>query len=303
MNRTIVVAALAAPALAACYPMEQAPLVYASKATIGVGVQAGTADNPGLELILGYKATDVALVPVAVAKFCRSQASADCQNQIYAMQVINGKKADQSIGSALRLSLSAAEVEKQRAFNRVQELRGEQQVLLAMQTKAIARDAATEALKALPAASTDEDAAIVTQRTKLQTELATLSQPALPLAKDLASRIATKESEITTATLAVDSAENNIKSLNARLSNDVSGNRDDSLSVYGTFAGGGQGDAEKASLTGDKVFATGIAAQNLTEYKGVIDCLNGIKKLADDIKDATAKDSYIAGTSSMCVKK
>jgi hypothetical protein len=268
-----------------------------------VGVQAGTTDNPGLELVLGYKASDVALVPVAVAKFCRRHPSAKCEDKIYAMEVINGRKEDQSSGSSLQLLLSAAEVEKQRAFNRVQELRGEQQVLLALQTKVIARDAADVALKALPAAAPDEDAAITAQRTKLQTEFAKLGQAELPSAKTLATQVATKESEITTATNAVDAAENNIKSLNARLSNDVSGHRNDSLSVYGTFAGGGQGDAEKANINGDKVFATGIAAQNLTEFKGVIDCLNGIKKLADDIKDPTEKDKYIAATASMCVKK
>ena len=105
MNKAIVLAALVAPALAACYPMEQAPLVYASKATVGVGVQAGTTDNPGLELILGYKASDVALVPVAAAKFCRRQAAADCENDIYAMQIIRGSKVDDSSNSSVDLAL------------------------------------------------------------------------------------------------------------------------------------------------------------------------------------------------------
>jgi hypothetical protein len=284
--------------------MEQAPLVYASKATVGVGVQAGTADNPGLEMILGYKATDVALVPVAVAKFCRDQSSANCEDAIYAMQVIAGRKQDQSSNSTLQLAIRAAELDEQREANRVQALRGDQKILLATQSKVDTRDKLAAALKAMPATLPDEDAGISSQRVKLQTDLTPLQKEALPSADEIANRIKAKESEIAAASRDLESAEASVKSLNAKLTNDVSGERGDSLSVYGTFGGSGNASDSSAGMNGNKVFATGIAAQNLSEYRGATDCLGAVNKLVDALPaSATAeRTKLIAESSVICTK-
>lgn len=303
MNKAIVLAALVAPALAACYPMEQAPLVYASKATVGVGVQAGTTDNPGLELILGYKASDVALVPVAAAKFCRRQAAADCEHDIYAMQIIRGSKVDESSNSSVDLALRNAELEQKSAENYVKTLQGEQTVLLATQDKVIARDNLSNILRASPTAET-EDGGTDPEREKMEAEYATLRLQQLPAAATVAAQIDAKKSEIANAARDVDRAKDKVAALNAKLDSDTSGHRGDSLSVYGTFGGNGTGNNTSAGLNGEKVFATGIAAQNLSEFRGATDCLGAVNKLVEALpKDAVeARAKLIADASIICTK-
>jgi hypothetical protein len=81
-------------ATSACVPMEQASLTYTSKTTMGVGVAAGTQDTPGLEVTIGFKEVNVALVPVAVAKYCYKATAEQCQNAIYQMRMVSGGKTD-----------------------------------------------------------------------------------------------------------------------------------------------------------------------------------------------------------------
>lgn len=307
MKKCAIAAMATIPLLAACYPMEQAPLVYASKATVGVGVQAGTSDNPGLEMILGYKASDIALVPVAVAKFCRDRSrGGSCEHAIYSMSIINGRKQDHSSNGSIQLALGNAELEKKRAENHAKVLQGEQQALLARQSLVIERDTALAGLKAERAtlAASDQDATVVDRLTALDAASAKLQSQKLPSATDIAEQIRNKEEEIKIASSDVSAAESNIKSLNAKLSNEVSGERGDSLSVYGTFGGTGQASNSSAGLNGDKVFATGIAAQNLSEYRGATDCLGAVHKLAKALPDTAVaeRSKLIADASIICVK-
>ncbi|MGQ3101712.1 MAG: hypothetical protein CVT78_10495 [Alphaproteobacteria bacterium HGW-Alphaproteobacteria-17] len=301
MNKAIVLATLTAPALAACYPMEQAPLVYASKATVGVGVQAGTTDNPGLELILGYKASDVALVPVAVAKHCG--ATSNCTDPIYAMSVVRGGKQDVSSNGAIEIDLNGARLERGTAVAEAKALQSRRAELAARQLAVKRRDELKRELSKVPDFSGDEEESITQNRESLQAKIAKLDVPEDVTEADIQAQLNDVDQQLSNKTAAVEQLDRQISNLTANLRNDISGNRDDAFSVYGTFGGGGQGDAQKGAINGDKVFATGIAAQNLSEFKGVIDCLGGIKKLADSIGDATARNKYISETSGMCVKK
>jgi hypothetical protein len=53
---------------AACAPLQQAPLVYSSKVTVGLDVSANVAENQGASVNIGVKTLDSAYVPVAVSK-------------------------------------------------------------------------------------------------------------------------------------------------------------------------------------------------------------------------------------------
>jgi hypothetical protein len=56
----------AALGLQACTTVPMAPLVYGSKSIIGVDISTNASPNPAVNLSIGYKRDDIALVPVAV---------------------------------------------------------------------------------------------------------------------------------------------------------------------------------------------------------------------------------------------
>lgn len=60
--------ALLGAALAACSPLQQAPLVYSSKVTVGIDVSANVAESQGGSINIGVRSIDSAYVPVAVSK-------------------------------------------------------------------------------------------------------------------------------------------------------------------------------------------------------------------------------------------
>lgn len=70
MNRCLVLAAAMAAAgmLSACAALQQAPLLYASKSTVGLDVSTSTTETPGGSISIGVKIVDYAYVPVAVSK-------------------------------------------------------------------------------------------------------------------------------------------------------------------------------------------------------------------------------------------
>ena len=54
--------------LVACAPLQQAPLLYSSKTTVGLDVSTSTTESPGASISIGVKIVDAAYVPVAVSK-------------------------------------------------------------------------------------------------------------------------------------------------------------------------------------------------------------------------------------------
>ena len=67
-----------AVAMAGCARLPQASLVYASSQQMGVSVNAGTAETPGLKLVIGYNGLNAASVPVVVAIGCEHLSESDC---------------------------------------------------------------------------------------------------------------------------------------------------------------------------------------------------------------------------------
>jgi hypothetical protein len=70
--------------LAACAPLQQAPLIYSSKTTVGIDVSTPTSEQPGVTINIGFKMVDAAYVPVAVAKECDTKkGSKNCEDPMY----------------------------------------------------------------------------------------------------------------------------------------------------------------------------------------------------------------------------
>lgn len=268
LNRS---ATLAAPvllaAVSACAPMEQAPLVYSSRAQIGVGITSGTTENPGLDVNIGFKALDAAFVPVAVAKHCGE--GQDCDAIKYDIVPVEGQAELRGLSSNDERALADAEVtlagkEKERddTIARLGEAR-----------------AALNALDRLPSMRTEYDqlapktangveqplsAADKAKRDGLKVQidrLAAIEPAKAEITQDIEELEALKKRNED----AVANAEQSRNQLRQRSKEETGDMKRDAFSVYGTFNGEATGNAQGASLVAGKVFSTGVAAQNLTQ--------------------------------------
>lgn len=267
--------------LAGCYPMEQAPLVYASKNQFGVTVAAGTPDSPGLDVNIGFKALDSAFVPVAVAKRCPK--TGHCAAKLHEVQVITGQnnitgksQASERQIDELEKSIETAKLERN---GKQAELAGVNASIDQLKSKKD-KEAELEALKnpandpvtGSPRVLSEDDKS---RKTVLMTELAALNalDPTV-----LNARSKTLSGEIETANQRIETAladrrrlieEKNLSSGDAKL---------DALSLYGSFNGSAGGKSDGATLGLGKVFATGVAAQQMAQ--GVKDSTNPANKAA-----------------------
>jgi hypothetical protein len=82
MKKVFLVVLLGA-VLSGCQSMEAASLVYTSSHSIGVNVESGTPQNPGLIVSAGYRGHNAAYVPVLAAKHCDDPTYKTCADGIY----------------------------------------------------------------------------------------------------------------------------------------------------------------------------------------------------------------------------
>ncbi|KQM99310.1 hypothetical protein ASE85_11480 [Sphingobium sp. Leaf26] len=264
---------------AGCYPMEQAPLVYASKNQFGVTVAAGTPDSPGLDVNIGFKALDSAFVPVAVAKRCAK--TGQCDARLHEVQVITGQnnitgksQASERQIDELEKSIETAKLERNAKQT---ELAGVNDLIDQMKSKKD-KEAELEALKN-PAHDPVTDGPRVLsendkgRKTVLITELASLN--ALDIIV-LNARSKTLSGEIETANQRIDAALADRKRLIEEKHLSSGDAKQDALSLYGSFNGSAGGKSDGATLGLGKVFATGVAAQQMAQ--GVKDSTNPANK-------------------------
>lgn len=284
------------PTLVACYPMEQAPLVYSSKSTVGASIAGGTPDNPGIDITVGYKAIDVALVPVAVAKYCPEQNGSDCTDPIYNVNVISGGKKDEQNSGDIQDAIREAK----KTQNQLIDERSTRQKELGEAESSLAKIALLELRTKEKNDSCGTDAIQTECNAKTQAYDTLEKQISLDDKKSLIERRSKLESDLAGLNKKIDSGSENIAALNKNLSSSQIGNRTDSLSVYGTFSGSANGGKDTASAGGGKVFATGIAAQNLSENAMVVQCLSQISAMADAFNVPAEKTAFLKSTASTC---
>lgn len=277
-----------ATGLSGCVPMEQAPLTYTSKMTAGLGMSTGTTDTPGFDVTIGYKEVNIAVVPVAVAKYCDTATEAQCQNAIYEMELVTGRKIDAVENSPLQRRLDELNGDLERL---VGEQKTDSERLASLRSQIAVADAATAAkreLDELGTASTDEAPERQSVRATLMAKIG--QRPAdfnVANARQEAAQIEYNQSALTAkaATYRQEQAR-----LSSQLDRNSNSHRYDAYSVFGKFNGNASARREGAGLTVGKVFATGIAAQNLTEFATTADCLANIRFLADMMPEGKDAD-------------
>jgi hypothetical protein len=280
--------------------MEQAALTYSSKTTMGVSVAAGTADTPGLDVAIGFKEINAALVPVAVAKYCYKATAEQCQKTIYAMRLISGGKRDEIESLPIEKRISDINQDLEQVIDQQKSQTTRLGELRAAISQNEAVNAANVELAKLGPAADNESLEVQSRRSELAETLA-LQQPGLNLSQ-ARTEVAHLEKLQLTHSARISTLREEQGQLTKQLGSNRNRKRDDAFSVYGKFNGNAGGNSQGASLTAGKVFATGVAAQNLTEYATTSECLANVRVLVDLLptgKDAE-KATLIASAAEVC---
>jgi len=297
----------AAGLVSACYPLEESSLVYASTHQVGVSVSAGTVASPGLDLSLGYKGLDIAMVPVAVAKFCETARQDVCNDALYTMRVISGGRQETTDNTDLLKRIDANNTTADRNdssrtqnINKISEI----DTKLAKSDKLLILD------NRIAAITNELLTADVEQAIKLEYEKANKTAEAVALTEFRRTNVQTlriERARLLTENfgLDVDIARDRSEAnkLTQQMRAGTAGRRDDALSVYGTFSGQTEGGNTEARLGAGKVFATGVAAQNLSETAGAANCLAAIAVLANKVTGITERDLLISRSHQLCISK
>lgn len=261
---------LASLLVAGCYPLEQAPLIYTSKQQVGVTVSGGTPDSPGLDVNIGYKGLDTATVPVAVAKSCpKNESALNPCSDMHRLQIVGGVNNTSSSGRTSEEVLRSVEADFDKVAAELEQLRKDIFNLSGRVAAAKAIPAKRQELAALndpkdadgnPRSLTPEEE----ERKKMLTKDVDEAEDAAML-----------EPRLEALKVDADSKQGQLASLAKRrqqleeIQNISTGKQmNDALSLYGSFNGDSKGDANGAGLALGKVFATGVAAQHITEDLG-----------------------------------
>lgn len=297
MNRThlSIITALAA-ATGACAPLEQAPLVYSSRAQIGVGVTAGTTENPGLDINIGYKGLDAAFVPVAVAKYCRSGQT--CEKVDYNIATVRGQNEVEGLSTVDEAAIDRYETDIAANSKIIQDTQPQieaRETKLANIGKLAEKRAEHDGIVPAVVDNVEQPLSQADQRQKekLAAEIAAIE--AYEAEKPtLETEVRTLKSTVEDARRKRDEAYGLLNRILARKRMQTGDSKLDAFSVYGTFNGSANGTRDGASLTAGKVFSTGVAAQNLSQgvregskAAATTSCLVAARSL---LKDATLSD-------------
>ena len=233
-NYSFALALLILP-LTGCAPLQQAPLVYGSKVSLGINVSGQTTEQPaGVSINIGYEQIDAAYVPVMVAKACDKMDDtkdlSHCRDTIYKLHNVTAACGDISSDKVKDLITNLRKAEHERE----------------------------EADKKLKAA--------VMERTSAQDKDKKAGNDATQKEESLKALNAAKEKEKD-----AEAEKRAAYEKYERLWGDLNATKikQDAYSVFGTFAadtqiGVGSSQGNTALKIG-KVFSTGVASQNLTE--------------------------------------
>lgn len=294
-NGFCVVATLA---LASCATLEQAPLVYSSKTSVGVDISTTSTETPGLSMSVGFKQVDAAYVPVAVAKACQTEKnSAICNAALHRLEVIGGKeqlgnspmdaKADDTavLTEAIKQQLNNYTIAEKKytddsitydeaiakktllesAWTKKKELNKETLELDRLKTAANGASATEEDRNAAKEQQKKVDGITLTQKeSAISADIATESEydQALGLANQEIQNSADQKEKSKKA------AEDQLTRF--KQTKEALTNRGDSYSVFGSFrgrtgVGKGSGTGAQASVGLGKIFATGVASQKISD--------------------------------------
>jgi hypothetical protein len=313
----------------ACAPLQQAPLVYSSKQTLGVDLSSATTEQPGISLNLGFKSIDAAYVPVAVARPCAEPEKGKCSDGAYALLPIAGNRTatdsnttkgaveqaqqvvaayDTAVAKKKAADQTVADAEKalkqqQDRVKLLQEsLKKAQEIKQQMAPQAAQQPGIVQA--AFQAVASPADARTAAERTD---DIDALLQRAQAAAVEAEGSLGKARVD---AAAAQDELEKQpvSKVLDAlKLVATAESKRQDSYSVFGSFsantslgvstaaqastsaASDGKSAASAAGVSLGKIFSTGVAAQNLTEGVSAFYAGNAAASFAACLSAVTAR--------------
>ncbi|MCW0401175.1 hypothetical protein NB688_003115 [Xanthomonas sacchari] len=277
--------------LGGCAHLEQAPLVYASKLSIGADVSTASAGTPGISMHVGIKSVDAAYVPVVVARKCHSDSTGiPCFGREYDLMRISGSAkqgmpdAEESpveavlIANANKASadyqqaLKAEALAKQAALEvqgKLEQLRKSRELQDLSSASLWAEGKGANAIK-----NSGERIGLPVDKMKLLKDFNTLEQKAQIASAEYAAKRSDSEVKGTI-----------LSSERAKL---AKSNLGDAYSVFGSFNSSNTGDVKNGANVGlGKVFSTGVAAQQLASGVAAIKCYDLIKARTADTVAAT----------------
>ncbi|MGO1070079.1 hypothetical protein [Lysobacter sp. CA199] len=272
--------------LGGCATMEQAPLVYSSKTSVGVDISTTSTETPGLSMSVGVKLVDAAYVPVAVSKRCQTKDGGyECSPAINGVHIIGGtasgggqdesvdadlkaqnyQKALQDFGAAVvgARDASADADDAREQYKRLESLSRRDSEYNARQADLIKLTALRPAASTAP--PTGFDNAANEKKISDIERLALSAGEAADLAADPNLTNATRKRNETVA------EQDRATDLLAKRRNELTAAREalalkkDSYSVFGSFENKNSADAKGASVSLGKIFATGVASQNISQ--------------------------------------
>lgn len=267
---------LVALGVVACAPLQQAPLVYSSKVSIGIDISGTATEQPGVSINVGYKQIDAAYVPVAVAKPCEETEAGkrdNCTDKIYQLKEIEGKN---KVGDS-EVPKGALEAAQKRIseFKQISQARDSADTELARAKLRLAdaekqlSDLANEKANALKVATDKGGVGLTTDESILLAER-----------KKRSSQVDVEKAAVATAEGQKKKTDEAFNSANVTGLVEAYGlvggenSKTDAYSVFGSFdantkasaeVGGAAAPKGEVGLALGKVFSTGVASQNLTE--------------------------------------
>ena len=322
--------------IAGCSPLQQAPLVYSSKSTIGIDIATTISESPEISLNIGVKVLDSAYVPVAVSKKVDDRASANGNTMpIEKIEAIFGEgtnpKNEDSLTAENKVkitnyltamaTLGQAEKDFGEATIQLEEIQRE----IALVAKGVTE---LQQLQANTPANLDALVAVFNQTMAIPSKvdgqpLATLQKDGtgnygyagvttrLDLIKRAAPQLQQQRAaEVARLAIEKDQRSGEAQRLLAEAAKAaalLNTQKKDAFSVYGRFdsdsAVGAAKEVNTQLLVG-KVFSTGLASQNLTEavkIEAKTRCIVSLLHTADGIADQTKRQNLIDKLSQMCI--
>lgn len=286
--------------LSACAPLQQAPLLYSSKMSVGLDVSMATSETPGGSISIGYKNVDAAYVPVAVSKdTINKNGTLNHSYDIVKIEAIYGE-------GATSAKVDQQTEERKYSINEYLSAKSKELTIegkIAELTQQIATIKSTlEKNKGLKKIAESTSAAAP--------ESAVAPPTAVNYEKLISegeSELKIKETQQATENTNLTYAKAESAKLFAKAAEAASllrTDKRDAMSVYGRFNSQGEGSLgssnAKANLTAGKIFSTGVASQNLTEaakfeaaQSGIVDCINSVKDIVGSSPLGATEDDKI----------
>lgn len=290
--------------LGGCAPLQQAPLVYSSKVTLGVDLSATATEQPGVSLNLGYKQIDAAYVPVAVAKPCDLQDAKNelCAGDNYKLQQIRGDNtvddsqgsrdklegaqkllSDYSTANDKRKTATQAAIDAQAELDKVKKLQQDNSAALEANKGEIATaEGLLKSANAQEVADSKKKEDDIKKAQQQVNDAKSKQAQLIQMQVDLAKRLQNASDDLGNKQKQKSDAEKNFDLVDiskdpAKLADALkivvtgSNKKGDAYSVFGSFDAstkiateGGTSAKGEGGVTLGKVFSTGVASQNLS---------------------------------------